>query len=235
MKRYFKEILLKCLIVIIIVLANLPLLLILCSELFDFILPPTAIFLPLIAMFALGVIFIVLLPSFGMTKASNNPDKIAINYKDFDNLKLILLEHLKERNYKLYEADSNFNTGELYVFYQKRFWSTQAFVLVYTDELTDLFLSEINDIFKKCLTETIGGRIDRISVSSLICVNRVSSIFYKFLDDMASNSIREVELRSGYSFGGKTLYVAQPKIDIGLAERKKMKKLLFEILLENTG
>ena len=84
MKRYFKEILLKCLIVIIIVLANLPLLLILCSELFDFILPPTAIFLPLIAMFALGVIFIVLLPSFGMTKASNNPDKIAINYKDFE-------------------------------------------------------------------------------------------------------------------------------------------------------
>lgn len=229
MKRYFKEILLKCLIVIIIVLAILPLFLILCSELFGFNLSTTTIFLPLIFMFVLGVIFIILLPVFGMEKSSNNTDKIAINYKDFDNLKLILLERLNERNYKLYEENSNINIGEVYIFYQKRFWNTTAFVLAYTDELTDYFLSELNNIFKKSLAET-DGRIGRISLSSLICVNRVSPTFYKFLDEMASTSIREIELRSGYSFGGKTLYVADSKIDIGLVEHKKMKKLLFEIL-----
>lgn len=229
MKRYFKEFLLKCLIVIIIVLAVLPLFLILCSELFDFKLSTTAIFLPLIAMFVLGVIFIILLPTFGMAKASKNTDKVSINYKNFVYLKKVLFERLKEKNYKLYETNLNINTGELCVFYQKRFWNIPVFVLAYTDELTDSFLSELNDIFKKSLTE-IGGKIDRISLSSLICVNRVSPTFYKFLDDMASTSIREIELRAGYSFGGKTLYVAEPKIDVGLVERKKMKKLLFEIL-----
>ena len=92
MKRYFKEFLLKCLIVIIIVLAVLPLFLILCSELFDFKLSTTAIFLPLIAMFVLGVIFIILLPTFGMAKASKNTDKVSINYKNFVYLKKVLYD-----------------------------------------------------------------------------------------------------------------------------------------------
>lgn len=189
---------------------------------------PSALLSPLIIMSCLFVVFLALnfiiayvIPP---TEKKNaiKPEKHHTNYENFDALHSKLLSILERYQYKLCDT-YNISNGELYIYCQKDFWIKRYFVLVRTDNLTEFLLNEINDIFKEKVTKE-----SRISLMSLICVNRVSPIFYKFLEEFATSSISEVEVRTGYSFGGNTLYIANSPIGIGVAEKKKLKKILLE-------
>lgn len=168
--------------------------------------------------------------SFLLDENFKKPDKADIVYKNFEELYLKLSEHLLDDNFELFKTDSNFGNERIFIYYKKHGFSLSYYVIMYSADDVEVTLNRTSDILERCIKNETKWRTSTISVSSMLCVNRVSSAFYKFLNGTSVTSIREYEFRAGYSFGGKTLYINNPPTDLGIAQVKKMKKFLMNML-----
>lgn len=162
---------------------------------------------------------------------TEKPDKADINFSDFDELNTKLSEALIRNKYKLYKPKTEYQKDKIFIYYKNHGMSVSYYIIMYSDdEDVKIILSETSNVFEQCIKEKSKWRNYTISISSMLCVNKVSSSFYKHLNDTSVTSIREYELRAGYSFGGKTLYIGIPPKDFGMAQVKKMRKFLLETL-----
>lgn len=161
----------------------------------------------------------------------NKSYKANVIFNDFNELRLKLILGLKQNGYELFEPKIKCSNNNVYVYYKKHGASVSYYVIMYSDanELK-ITLNESSEILKKCIDEKSKLRSSTISVSSILCVNRVSSDFYKHLGDTSVTSMREYELRAGYSFGGKTFYIGSSPISFGIDRVKKMQNELLSIL-----
>lgn len=195
-----------------------------------------AVVMGLFCFFGLMIIVIAAVPESVLKKMKKNdksdvPFKADVFYTDFNELRLKIVTDLKENEYKLYETESEYRKDKISIYYKHHGLSTSYYVIMYADnEDVNIILNETSEIFEQCVKEIGKRRSFTVFVSSMLCVNRVSSAFYKHLNDTSVKSIYEFELRSGYSFGGKTLYIGiSPLKDAGIAQTKKMRKQLLNM------
>lgn len=159
-------------------------------------------------------------------------DSYSAIFGNFENIKSSIIEYAKNNKYKEYAFDLVVNHNELYILEKKSLGDNLAvFIPGYTDELNDSFLCDLNDIFSQFLKER-RFKFDRLSVSTLICVNHNSPALQEFLNDKGAIHVWQSEIRAGYSFEEKTLYVEKPSSSSGAAQQKKMRNFLFEALPE---
>lgn len=194
------------------------------------------------SVFFFGIPIIILtcaIPNSVLKKWSKTekPDKANIIFSDFDELNSKLSAELIKNEYELYKPKTEYQKDKIFIYYKKHGMSVSYYVIMYSDdENIEPILTETSNVFEQCIKEKSKWRNYTISVSSMLCVNKVSSSFYKHLNDTSVTSIREYELRAGYSFGSKTLYIGVPPKDFGIVQVKKMRKFLlntFNILNED--
>ncbi len=162
---------------------------------------------------------------------AEKPDKADINFSDFNELNSKLSAELIRNEYKLYKPEMEYRKDKIFIYYKNHGMSVSYYVIMYSDdEEVETILSEASNALEQCIKEKSKWRNYTISVSSMLCVNKVSSSFYKHLNDTSVTSMREYELRAGYSFGGKTLYIGVSPKDFGIAQVKKMRKFLLKAL-----
>lgn len=188
------------------------------------------------SVFFFGIPIIILtctIPNSVLKKWSKTekPDKADINFSDFDELHSKLSSALIQNKYKLYNAKPEHAKNKIFIYYKNNSVSVSYYIIMYSDsEKIEITLNEASNILEQCIKEKSKWRNYTISVSSMLCVNKVSPSFYKHLNDTSVTSMREYELRAGYSFGGKTLYIGIPPKDFGIVQIKKMRNFLLKAL-----
>lgn len=193
-----------------------------------------AIWIGMVFFFGIPVIILsCTIPNSVLKKWSKTekPDKADINFSNFDELHLKLSTKLIQEEYQLYEPDTEHQKNKIFIYYKNHGISVSYYVIMYSDnEEVKIILNETSNILEQFIKEKSEWRNYTISVSSMLCVNKVSSSFYKHLNDTSVTSMREYELRAGYSFGGKTLYIGIPPKDFGIVQIKKMRNFLLKAL-----
>ena len=159
------------------------------------------------------------------------PYKTNVIYDDFNSLKSLLESALKGDGYRLFETETEDREDKIYIYYKRHRQSTFYFVIMYADnEEIEVLLNKVSVLFEQCMNKN-GKRSSIVYVSSVLCVNRVSSAFYRYLGDTSVTSNFEYELRAGYSFGGKTLYIGVSSMEeVGIIQRKKLRRNLLNML-----
>ena len=159
-------------------------------------------------------------------------DKADVFFEDFNEFKVKIITEIEQSGYKQFETNSEYRKDKIFIYYKSHGLSNLYYVIMYADdENPEIILNETSKIFGQCLNTKDKWSSIIVLVSSILCVNRVSSTFYKYLGDISVSSKYEFELRAGYSFGGKTLYIGiSPLKDIGISQTRKMRKYLLNIL-----
>ena len=80
-----------------------------------------------------------------------------------------------------------------------------------TDEITDSFVGQINDVITEMLMDYKQERKirDTVNMIGIFCVDRVSNDFYKLVNSSMQQGIKNGRLVVGISFGGKQVYIAK--------------------------
>ncbi len=131
----------------------------------------------------------------------------------------------------MFETETEDEKDKKYIYYKRHRLSTYYYVIMYADnEEIESLLNKTSVLFEQCMNKN-GKWSYTDHISSVLCVNRVSSAFYRYLGDTSVTSNFEYELRAGYSFGGKTLYIGiSPLESVGIFQRKRLQKYLINTL-----
>ena len=118
------------------------------------------------------------------------------------------------------------NNCTINVFRGEKLNSTRFYVVVKTkcldDETSDAFDNWFDDYIKKETSQ--HNMIKNIYVSLVVCVDKVSSQFYSFVDSPNQNALLRFVFHSGISFGGNTVYISDNLEGFAITKAKKMQK-----------
>lgn len=178
-----------------------------------------------------GGALMILLPILGLKQKQVKPQKLSIDFSEFSEVVTYFMQILPKYQYENAQTYSA-NNIEWFIFTRKKFLSLDCFLVIHTDILTDNALSEMNQIFNNFLCAYYHNNIitDYVSVTSLVCVNRVSPSFYKFVNCENQNSFKETNFHAGISFGGKTLYLQNIKDGLVISKSKKLQNELLDLI-----
>jgi len=97
-----------------------------------------------------------------------------------------------------------------------------------TSETLDLFDETLKEFLKKYYGK---DRItDEISLITLVCVDRITPSFQKFVNSNIEQSFKNYRLPVGVSFGDKSIYIAKQKDGFAVTQYKKLRKRFLNLL-----
>lgn len=149
----------------------------------------------------------------GLANTMQKAEKVSCPFQCFDELTKLLVPLLREEYeyWHAFKVDNNTNIE----FYARResYNEVKCITMVYVPELTNTFLEQGNDAIQKLLEVFCGtSRIsDRIIMTSLFFVDRVTPTFRDVVDKCELLDYKVRYLPVGISFGGKKVYIANPK------------------------
>ena len=185
-----------------------------------------------LSLFIPGGLFMFLLPVFGLKQRQDKPQKLILNINNFEEMKFYITRVLSENQFEI--IDSGFvNESEQYIFFLKDTGiNIESFLLTnakfYCDDKAQIITEKANKIYEEKYKTVFSRRA--FSGYILVCVNKVDNEFYKYLETVNESVPRERFFFSGYTFGGKILYLPQYKDSFASRELKKMQKFLENIL-----
>jgi len=184
----------------------------------------TSIFVP-------GGIFVFLLPIWGLKQRQAKPDKMILDISNFEEMKLYVTEKLLYNKYEVYEQKI-ISEDEEYIFFIKDIGrNIECFLLTnakfYSEESSQIIIDKANEIYTKCFKNTFSKR--SFSGYTLVCVERVDNEFYKYLSTLNESVPHQRFYYSGYTFGGKILYLPIYKDSFASSELKKMRFFLKSV------
>lgn len=170
-------------------------------------------------------------PNEGLFKSNlKGLDKAEIFYENFDELFSKLSEKLSANKYQLVQSDSDGNE-KAFVFLKRHGFSLSYFVLIDSaGEKVDVALKKASNLLKQCTKRENEWLTYTRTFSVMLCVNKTTEDFYKFLNSISIASRYDFEFRTGYSFNEKTLYINDPRNNWGVSQLKKMRKFLMNML-----
>ena len=189
----------------------------------------------LIAFLITGLILMILLPIFGLKQKPVKAEKIIVKFNNFDEV----LAHFKYttniHGYQLIEKSILNEETWIYIFIRKKILKLESVVLIETTELTAEILDSANQKFNQVIESYyITSNIDdSISMISLVCVDRITSEFQKYVNSNIQQSLKGYKLPVGLSFGGKGIYIAKQKDGFAIMQYKKLRKEFLNLLSDN--
>lgn len=184
-----------------------------------------------ISFFVPGGVFVFLLPIFGLKQRQAKPDKIILDINNFQEMKLYVTETLLYNQYEVFEQGLTIEDEE-YIFFIKDIGiNIECFLLTnskfYCKESAQIITDKANEIYFERFKNVFSKR--SFSGYSLVCVDRVDNEFYKYLSTINESVPRERFYYSGYTFGGKILYLPIYKDSFASSELKKMRFFLKSV------
>ena len=186
--------------------------------------------------FVPGGLFMFLMPIWGLKQQQNKPQKLILDINNFDDMKSYITGVLYENKFEI--IDSGFVTeNEQYIFFLKDTGiNIECFLLTnakfYCDEKAQIVTEKANKIYEERFKMFFSRRA--FSGYTIVCVNKVDNEFYKYLQNVNESVPRERFYFSGYTFGGKILYLPQYKDSFASGELKKMQQFLENIFKDRT-
>ena len=178
----------------------------------------------LIIYFVLFVLFMILLPIFGLKIKPQKAAKKELGFQSYDELVKYLEPKLKneyvEENYTEYEGFS------LATYMVKQRSVLKCFAIINAEELDSILTEEIENAITKCIEGYYGKKhiTDTILMTMLFCVKRVTPAFSKLFTEAAPQGFKNTNFPAGYSFGSRMLYVPNQKDGLAMARYKRLKK-----------
>lgn len=180
-----------------------------------------------------GITLMILLAVFGLKQKPVKADSFPFPYNSFDELAEFLYSVLNKSQYQSYEPILLRDRCDMFIFTRKRkIWELDCFVVIRVSELTDNILEQANDKITEFFIGYYGKDhiTDQISMITLVCVDRITSPFQKFVNSNIQQSLKNYRLLTGVSFGGKKLYIAKQKDGFAIRKYKKLKKNFLNML-----
>lgn len=183
----------------------------------------------LIIYFVLFVLFMILLPIFGLKIKPKKAAKKELGFQSYDELVKYLKPKLKneyaEENYTEYEGFS------LATYMVEQRSVLKCFAIINAEELDSILTEEIENAITKCIEGYYGKKYitDTILMTMLFCVKRVTPAFSKLFTEAAPQGFKNTNFPAGYSFGSRMLYVPNQKDGLAMARYKRLKKEFLDL------
>lgn len=180
-----------------------------------------------------GITLMILVAIFGLKQKPVKAASFPFPYKSFDELTEFLFSVLNKNQYQSHEPILIRDQCDMFIFTRKqKIWELDCFVVIRVSELTDNILEQANDRITEFLIEYYGKEhiTDQINMITLVCVDRITSPFQKFVNSNIQQGLKNYRLLAGVSFGGKKLYVAKQKDGFAIRKYKKLKKDFLNML-----
>ena len=178
-----------------------------------------------------------LMPIWGLKQRQDKPQKLVLDINNFEDMKSYITGVLFENQFGI--IDRGFvNENEEYIFFLKDTGiNIECFLLTntkfYCGDKAQIITEKANEIYAEKFKNVFTKRA--FSGYTLVCVNKVDNEFYKYLGTVNESVPRERFYFSGYTFGGKILYLPQYKDSFASRELKKMQQFLEAIFRDRTG
>ena len=188
----------------------------------------------LLSLIIVGGLFMVLRVLFGGIKQKpTSAERIQLSFDTFNNLFVFLQNSLANYGYK--KLNSLYLTvGCDLALFIKNTKSRQldCFAVIRVPELTDKLIENANDGITSMLVEYFGTDTitDEINMISFFCVDRVTPAFQKLLNSNIQQGLKNGRLPTGYSFGGKTAYIAKQKDGLFVSKYKRLRRIFISII-----
>lgn len=186
------------------------------------------------AFFLVGFLLMVLLPVFGGIKQKpTKAEKFPMIYNDYNEFDAFLSKSLLNKGYFEQGLKDICTNGMLKVYIKSsKVWQIDCVSVMRFDELTDEIIEICNDGITEIISEYYKGKAitDKVNMISVICVNRITPSFQKFVNSNLEQGVKNGRLYVGISFGGKQIYIAQQKDGFAIMRYKKLRKEFLGIM-----
>ncbi len=159
-------------------------------------------------------------------------EKLSLPIDTYDDFMSLLRLPIHQQDYKdqgvIYAGDQT----EVLLFTRQKFWSLGCISIIRVTEMTSETLDLFDETLKEFLKKYYGkDRItDEISLITLVCVDRITPSFQKFVNSNIEQSFKNYRLPVGVSFGDKSIYIAKQKDGFAVTQYKKLRKRFLNLL-----
>lgn len=164
---------------------------------------------------------------------TDDPYKVCAEYHNFDEINSKIISELKRKKYKRYEPNNEYNRSRIFIYYKYFGLTTRIYMVIYADnEELSPFLDEVSELLYLTLNNKVKWCNFYTFVTSVLCVDKTSDAFYEhFKSAYLAYSGYDFEVKTGYSFNNRTLYIGKsPYGSFGISQIKKLRKKLLDML-----
>ncbi len=181
-----------------------------------------------------GVSVIVFIFVFHIKPEPVKPDKAPLPYQNFEALHEHLQHVLGESQYQSHPSITLDDRSTMWIYTKdQKLWELDCFVVIRLPDLGEGFM---DDVANDAITEFLMGYYQKdqitasINMMSFVCVDRVTSAFYEFINTPLEQGMKNGRLLAGASFGGKILYVSKQEDGFAIAKYKRLRKEFLRIV-----
>ena len=159
-------------------------------------------------------------------------EKMLLTYNTYDQLIIGLRNSAVKEGYQSYGILYKDNSLEIELFSRKKLWSMECFTVIRTIEMTNSTLNVLDHSFCEFVMNYYNKKpiTDSISLIAIVCVDRITLEFSKFVNSNIEQRFKSFRLPVGISFGGKTIYIAKQKDGFAIMQYQKLRKQFLLLL-----
>lgn len=189
--------------------------------------------LDLVFTLCFGIVFMILLPVFGLRQKPVKAETFELSFNDYNSFEKHIHDSAQSNGYTQQPRLIFRGNGTLVTYIKSnRLWKENCITLIRVAELTDDNLDCANDTITESLKayykkEQIINTIDMITI---VCVDRITSTFQRLVNSNIQQGFKNGRLPVGVSFGGKTIYIAKQKDGFAIIKYQKLRKEFLKIM-----
>ncbi|MBE6638903.1 MAG: hypothetical protein E7616_05550 [Ruminococcaceae bacterium] len=191
----------------------------------------------------LGALTLILYGIFTSTIKDGYQAKIAesqkhkVAFANYRELTTHIESVLSDDGFEVHIAEAESEVGSISLYVQHDDLSTIFFfVTVRIPEITSDIWDELQTNIHSKIEEYFGTDYitDKIELIVLLCVDCVSTEFYKTINKVVHQNIKFTWLLTGISFGGKTAYIAEQQGGFSYGKYKKLRSYFMNVMQIST-
>ena len=105
-------------------------------------------------------------------------------------------------------------------------WEKDCIAVIRTEQLSDGQMKILEDT----TTKVLGQQFGTINFTSIICVDRITPTFERYISTPAVQMLNSSRFKGGISFGDKKCYMTNADKEIGLIRYNRLKKLFLSLI-----
>lgn len=178
-----------------------------------------------------GIVMVVLIAVFPPKSSKQKITMLKLGYDDFSSFAYDLQKALLKQGF-LKQAQESFDNLELLFYMRKyRLWEKDCVAVIKTSQLTDAQLITI----EQAITDILGRQSDTINMIAMICVDRVTPAFQKYVRTPAVQGFKNGRFLAGISFGKKNVYLSNHDSIIWFYRYNRLRRLFLSVIADETA
>ena len=181
-----------------------------------------------------GSLVTILLPFMKYIKSKPvKAQKFQLEFSNYELFSGYIDNVLAKKNYEKRVLKNSIDNAEISMYFNNQHLNLlKAVALIrvseVTEELIDKFDEEISNFF--CDYYENEETHDYIDLIIILCVDRITPVFHKYVNSNLQQEYKKGKLLVGISFGGKNIYISNPKGSFAYKKYKYLQKEFFELL-----